>query len=24
MLITADEIAEGIEKLGRACDKVGS
>ena len=24
LLITADEIAEGIEKLGRACDKVGS
>ena len=24
LLITADEIAEGVEKLGRACDKVGS
>jgi 4-aminobutyrate aminotransferase-like enzyme len=24
LLITADEIAEGIEKLRRACDKVGS
>ena len=24
LLITADEIAEGMEKLGRACDKVGS
>ena len=24
LLITADEIAEGIENLGRACNKVGS
>ena len=24
LLISAEEIAEGIEKLGRACDKVGS